>query len=458
VLTLLLTAAQFLPTVELAALTNRGAEAARDRHLLRSAIEQSPALADLLGLPRLTFAEYVPFLWRDVGPLVLSLAALGLALGWRRGRTWWAAGALALCLLPLGAHDRLPLASLVRCGFEWICLLPVIVFLLAGLGLDQSLRATGVRRALIPAILALGVLAATTAWNWASVPRTWYTTHVAPSDPPHPALVRDCEDGPRFRTFWAAGQYVGAPMRYRMRSTGGYEQALIPARSAAVVAALGLGNGGLPGEWARRLGDRRPLASRLALRCVVGYAPMLNDEGFERLTPPFERVAVYRNRDARPRARLAYSARLAASPEEALRLLLDDPGEAVVLEGAPGLTTPCAVPATGEAEISEDHPERVVVNVRTSCPGWLVLADGFMPGWTARVNGAPGAIRIADVAFRAVTVPAGTHVVVFTYAPWTFRVGLVLSVLGLVVFGVLVLRHRPHSRESLRTMDTHRCA
>jgi uncharacterized membrane protein YfhO len=70
----------------------------------------------------------------------------------------------------------------------------------------------------------------------------------------------------------------------------------------------------------------------------------------------------------------------------------------------------------------------VVLEVTTSQPGYLVLADTWYPGWTATIDGRSSPVLRADLAFRAVALPnAGTHRVVFRYFPVGLRAGLAMS-------------------------------
>ena len=70
----------------------------------------------------------------------------------------------------------------------------------------------------------------------------------------------------RFRTFWPTGLLRGSLMYEGVRSPTGYEQSLIPARSARLVTSLGIGNGAVLPAWAKALAEQPGVASRIALR------------------------------------------------------------------------------------------------------------------------------------------------------------------------------------------------
>jgi hypothetical protein len=75
----------------------------------------------------------------------------------------------------------------------------------------------------------------------------------------------------------------------------------------------------------------------------------------------------------------------------------------------------------------------------TSEPGtWLFYADGMHPGWHATVDGAPARIVEANLAFKAVWVPTGAHVVRFWF--WDGLNSVLVYVLGLasIVSGLVV--------------------
>ena len=84
-------------------------------------------------------------------------------------------------------------------------------------------------------------------------------------------------------------------------------------------------------------------------------------------------------------------------------------------------------------------PQSVKLAVDAPRDCWLFLSDTYYPGWTADLDGKPMPIHLANITGRAVRVPAGKHVVAFTYAPRSFRVGCVASLLALLGLGAWAL-------------------
>lgn len=156
-------------------------------------------------------------------------------------------------------------------------------------------------------------------------------------------------------------------------------------------------------------------------------------------------VSVYAVPGEARRAWIVYAAQPAADFAAARAAVAApdfDPARTVILEPAAALQ---AGPAPAAAPDPRD-PNTVAVTVTLTQPGWVVLADTFYPGWQAWVDGAPAPIHPADLAFRAVAVPAGAHTVRFHYAPASFGWGSALSGLGLLLgaAGALWGRRRSH--------------
>ena len=90
---------------------------------------------------------------------------------------------------------------------------------------------------------------------------------------------------------------------------------------------------------------------------------------------------------------------------------------------------PRAYAPGGSAEILEYRPDEVIIRTRMKKPGGLLLADTYYPGWKAYINGRETKIVRSHELFREVALDRGAHTVRFTYDPWTFKAGLIISIL-----------------------------
>jgi hypothetical protein len=118
---------------------------------------------------------------------------------------------------------------------------------------------------------------------------------------------------------------------------------------------------------------------------------------------------------------------------------------------------PIALPGTDSAttdavDLIARGPEQTRLRVSTGQPGLLVVGDPWYPGWMATVDGQPAPIVRAYSALRAVPIPAGTHEVVLTFAPLSFRFGLGIAVLGIVglMVGLKITHERPSEDQALQ--------
>jgi hypothetical protein len=102
----------------------------------------------------------------------------------------------------------------------------------------------------------------------------------------------------------------------------------------------------------------------------------------------------------------------------------------------------------GETRFLEDSGTRVAIEATVTRPAFLVLRDSFDPSWRADVDGRPAPVLRADGLYRAVALPAGRHVIRFSYRPREFLAGLTLSVAALFIVGLLTWRTSADSPSS----------
>ncbi len=96
---------------------------------------------------------------------------------------------------------------------------------------------------------------------------------------------------------------------------------------------------------------------------------------------------------------------------------------------------PSACAGEDQATLLHTDFDTVVIQADLRCRGMVVLSDNDYPGWTATVDGTPARIWAAYTAIRGVEVEAGSHRIEMHYRPLTVRLGalmLGLSVIGLV--------------------------
>jgi hypothetical protein len=83
------------------------------------------------------------------------------------------------------------------------------------------------------------------------------------------------------------------------------------------------------------------------------------------------------------------------------------------------------------SEIISYKPNGVVIRTNIDSPKFLVLADSYYPGWKAYVDGEPAKIYRANYILRAVYLnKPGEHTVKFVYRPFSFKLGLGITLIG----------------------------
>ncbi len=119
---------------------------------------------------------------------------------------------------------------------------------------------------------------------------------------------------------------------------------------------------------------------------------------------------------------------------EPTRRGVDTRREALVLAGeAEGLELP-AGSRSSRAEVAREAAGKI--DLRAAGPGFLVVTEGWDPGWSARVDRAPVPLLRANAIHMGVVLEAGTHRVELVHSPRGLAAGLVLA--GLAAVGLAV--------------------
>ena len=195
---------------------------------------------------------------------------------------------------------------------------------------------------------------------------------------------------------------------------------------------------------------------RLLQAGAVSHVVALHRRGFEDLglekeLPTLfpEKLFVFSVPGHRPRAYAASRARIADDPE-ALRLLATGgvgvSDEIVLPPGTRELAPILASHPEGSVEIVDFRSDRVVLTAHLPAAGFVVLVDTWDAGWRATVDGQSADLLRANLAFRAVAVPAGDHRVEMVYRPRSVLLGAALS--GVAVALLLGLAWRERARPS----------
>jgi hypothetical protein len=172
-------------------------------------------------------------------------------------------------------------------------------------------------------------------------------------------------------------------------------------------------------------------------------------------------VKIYQARDALPRAYVVHQARIVVDDTEAVAAMADpafDPSQTVLLHqdrqledsrSAPAMPRS---PAESRVTITSYRPHEITLQAELEQPGYVVISDTWYPGWQAWLDGQLAPIERANLAFRAIHVPQGTHSLRLIYRPASYLWGLRTS---LGALGIITLSFVLSIRQALRRTRGH---
>jgi Bacterial membrane protein YfhO len=102
----------------------------------------------------------------------------------------------------------------------------------------------------------------------------------------------------------------------------------------------------------------------------------------------------------------------------------------------------------GTVDIKQYSSNLIELSVNATHDAWLVLADTYYPGWQATIDDSESTIYRANICSRALFIKQGSHKVIFVYQPKTFRNGMIITVIALLLILVGIIITNRTSRTS----------
>lgn len=93
----------------------------------------------------------------------------------------------------------------------------------------------------------------------------------------------------------------------------------------------------------------------------------------------------------------------------------------------------------GKFKVLKREPEEILLEVENEKPWTLEVKRAYFPGWIVRVDGVVH--DLVDTTFLMVSLPTGKHLVEFSYVPFSFYIGSVVSIITFIGMLIYLLRN-----------------
>ena len=150
---------------------------------------------------------------------------------------------------------------------------------------------------------------------------------------------------------------------------------------------------------------------------------------------------IFKNNEALPRIFLTDKYTIEADKNKIIGKLFDPQFDfkTIILEESFGPNLSLDEDQNSKVEVESYTPNKINLLVNTSTNQLLFLSDTFYSGWKAYIDQNETKIYRADYTFRAVLVGAGSHRVVFSYEPKSFKTGLIITKLSISLLMILII-------------------
>ncbi|MBI5101002.1 MAG: YfhO family protein [Nitrospirae bacterium] len=158
-----------------------------------------------------------------------------------------------------------------------------------------------------------------------------------------------------------------------------------------------------------------------------------------------DEIKIYETSDILPRASVFYGAKLSDNENQVLSIL-KNPGfdirqEVMIYSKDLGNNERSRLETINSLPPRKSEPAKIVsytsqsvsIEAELDRSGILMLNDSNYPGWKVSVDGQEEIMLNVNYLFRGVFLDKGKHIILFTYQPMSFYIGLCISVVTLML-------------------------
>ncbi len=98
-------------------------------------------------------------------------------------------------------------------------------------------------------------------------------------------------------------------------------------------------------------------------------------------------------------------------------------------------------------EIVDFSQDRIVGKVNNENDKFLLLTIPYNKGWKAKVDGLAKDLMIPDIGFMGIELPAGEHDIILWHEAIGIRMGILLTIIGLIIYGLLIIKTKERKNE-----------
>lgn len=109
--------------------------------------------------------------------------------------------------------------------------------------------------------------------------------------------------------------------------------------------------------------------------------------------------------------------------------------------GLNSIDSTCPDKITSEIYIKSFKPNEIMIDADVPCNGFLSSSEVYYPGWKAEIDGKLTTILKSNLAFRAVKINKGKHIVRMYYSPEIYYLGGLVSLFGLTILLIFIKPH-----------------